>query len=167
MGALTAALTVGSTILSAGSQIASGIGGRRAARAFEKEGERLAEDAILRGEQDVRSYGFDLSRLLGSQRTAGAAQGIDTTQGSLAQITAQTEAFGAEDIAMIRENAMREAYGLRQGARNQAQNLRANANTAFAGAFGTVLNAGANSWARYNQSGGGKMKVATDKFGGM
>jgi hypothetical protein len=147
-------------LVKAGSELISGSGSIRAAAAASREGRRLYRDAIERGEEAVDLYEMDLSRLLGAQRTILAAgQGLDVNQGSAAQLREQTERFGEEDVDTIRENAMREALGLRRQARNQAQGLRAQAVGQFAGAAGTLLTAGANQWDIYSRRRGVRRAV--------
>lgn len=159
MGLVSGLIAVG-TALSAGGQIASGIGARKYATAVEKEGARLGRDAIARGEQDVGRYAIDLAGLLGAQRTSVAAQGIDTNQGTAAALRAETQAFGAEDIQTIRENALREAYGLRRSAKNQAQSLRWQSVGQFGSAFGTLLSGGADAWGVYQRGKGAALAAA-------
>ena len=154
---LVSGLIIASTALSAGGQIASGIGARKYASAVEREGARLGRDAVARGEKDVERYAIDLAGLLGAQRTSVAAQGIDVNQGTAAAIRSETEAFGAEDIQTIRENALREAYGLRHGAKVQAQSLRWQAAGQFGSAFGTLLSGGADAWGVYQRGKGAKV----------
>lgn len=144
-------LATAATALQIGGQVLSFFGGRRAARDTEREGRRLAGEALERGEEDVRRYTLNLNQILGAQRTSIASQGIDTTQGTAALLRAETEAFGAEDIAQIRENAMREAYALRRGLSNQANAIRSNAIGAGLSAMGLTLNAGANAWDSFSR----------------
>lgn len=160
MGLVTA-LVATSAALSIGGQVASGIGARRAAAAVRREGAAMADDALTRGEQDARRYGYNLAGLLGQQRAIMAASNVDASQGSAAQVRAQTEAFGAEDLATIRENALREAYALRRGAMNQAAALRTQATQQFAGAFSTALSFGANAWQSYNSTLPGRARTAS------
>lgn len=150
MAALSTLLLVGSTALSAGSAIASGRANRRYANDLVKEGDRLADDALERGEETADRYRMDLAQLLGAQRASAAASGVDVDFGSAAAIRSETERFGKIDMAQIRENAMREAMGLRRDARAGARQARGQATAQFAGAFGTVLAGGANAWDLYN-----------------
>ena len=150
---LPVALTVAGTALQIGGTIMSFLGGRRAANATQREGVRLGNEAIERGEEDVRRYTLNLNQVLGAQRTDIAAQGIDVNQGTAAMLRSETEAFGAEDVAQIRENAMREAYALRRGMTNQANNIRAQALGQGLQAASLTLNAGANAWDWYRSRG--------------
>jgi len=82
---------------------------------------------------------MDLSRLRGAQTTSIAAQGIDVTQGSAAQIAEQTQRFGEEDINQIRLNAAREAWGIKTQAK---LNRTAGRNQAFAEGLSAVSSFG-------------------------
>jgi hypothetical protein len=148
---LPVALTTAAAVLQIGGQVMSFLGGRSAAKRTEREGRRLAGEAIEMGEEDVRRYTLNLNQILGAQRTDIAGQGIDTTQGTAALLRSETEAFGAEDVAQIRENAMREAYALRRGMTNQANAIRSQANASGLNAAGLTLNAGANAWDWYSR----------------
>lgn len=75
-----------------------------------------ADDAIARGDivsQDLRNQ---TKRLIGSQRAAMAAQGIDIESGSALQIQADTKYMSELDVAKIKANAIREAYGYKMEA---------------------------------------------------
>lgn len=137
--------------LNAAGQVVGGLGARRRANDVIREGNRLAQDALDRGERDAELYGMDLAQLLGTQRTNVAASGLDVNQGSALALREQTERFGAEDITTIRENALREALGLRRAARQGARELRSAATSQFLGAAGTVLNLGANAYDIYSR----------------
>jgi hypothetical protein len=148
---LPLALTTAATILQIGGKAFSFFSGMSAANKTEREGRRLAGEAIERGEEDVRRYTLNLNQILGAQRADIGAQGIDTTQGTAAMLRAETEAFGAEDIAQIRENAMRESYALRRGLSNQASAIRGQAIGEGLGAASLILDAGANAWDSYSR----------------
>lgn len=154
MGLVTS-LVIAGTALQVGSQVSGAMGARRAANDAVTEGNRLAENAIDRGNEDARRYGMDLSRFVGRQRVAAAASNVDASTGSAAQVIAETERFGAQDADMIRENALREAYALRRGGQNAASQMRNQANQQLLGAFGTALSAGARGWEAYQAGRGG------------
>lgn len=143
-------------IASAASSVFGSISGanaaRRQANASIAEGDRLAEEAIRRGTEMARRYQVDLGQLLGTQRTRMAASGVDVTQGTAAAVAGETARIGEEELTLIRENARREAFGLRQAGRNQALGLRAQASAQYGQAFESVLNFGANAWEMYRGS---------------
>lgn len=143
-------------IASAASSIYGSISGanaaRRQANASVEEGDRLAEDAIRRGEETARRYQIDLGQLLGTQRARLAASSVDVDQGSARQLRDQTNRIGEEELSLIKENVRREAFGLRRAGRNQALGLRAQASGQYGQAFASVLNFGANAWEMYQGS---------------
>lgn len=146
MGFLTASLVAASVA----SSVSQGIGARKAANAATAEGARLAADAKVRGEEDVARYRRDLDQIVSQQRVLSAAQGVDINQGTAAAVQADTRRIGDMDIATIRENARREAYGLRANSEVNAKSLRAGANAAFANAGMTLLTNGVDAWSNYS-----------------
>lgn len=72
-----------------------------------------AADAERRGEYAASQRLAESTRLIAKQRVAGAGQNIDVNSGTMAQIQADTAALGAMDAEMERNNAWREAFGLR------------------------------------------------------
>lgn len=78
---------------------------------------RMAElnagDAIARGQLEAVKVGRSARRLQGSQRAAFAAQGVDVSTGSAADIVAETGQLAQEDIRTITNNAWREAFGFK------------------------------------------------------
>jgi hypothetical protein len=127
------------TALMVGSKIAEGIGQRRGAKAVTDEGARLAADVLERGAEDELAYRRDLAQILGAQRATFAAQGVDVGFGTAKMIADETRQFGEEDAMMIRENAIREAWGIRQSAAGQARAMRWGAAASFVGAAGAAL----------------------------
>jgi len=124
---------------------ASFLGSRRAGR-------DAAEAIIAQGEFDAEAYRRRLVGVLGAQRASWGAQGLDVSFGSPADIAAETTAIGEQDIAQIRENAMRQAMGAHRQANIQSYG-------AVASAFASLANLGANAWDAYSRSRAGRMKV--------
>jgi hypothetical protein len=87
-----------------------------------------AEDSIRRGDIDARNYQKEVDQMIGSQRVAYAAQGVDVDFGSAAAIQEETRMQGAIDALKIRNNAWREAWGYRVEANNST----------FAGEFAKI-----------------------------
>lgn len=145
MGFLTAALTAASVATS----VASGIGQRRAANFATKQGARMATDAKARGEEEVARYQRELAQLMGRQRTTLAAQGLALDEGSAAQVTADTKRIGETDVATIRENARREAFGIRSQSEMNARTLRAGATASFIQGGSTLLTSAIDPWQRW------------------
>lgn len=86
--------------------------------------ELQASDAIKRGEKDVATKKRQTRQVIGSQRAALAAQGLDVNSDTSDLIQQDTAGLGAEDVTTIRNNAWREAWGYRVNAldsRSQAK----------------------------------------------
>lgn len=156
MGPLTTALlitgTVASGVYSANQQ-------KKQAKAAQAQGEyegqvfdlnaatadRLAEDAIARGEEAVDRHRTDVKRLIGSQRAALAASGVDINSGSAAAVQEDAAYLGELDAQTMLNNARREAFGYE----TQAANLRQQGQLARMG--------GRNTAAAYRQQATGTL----------
>lgn len=80
--------------------------------------EAQAEDATKRGAKEASRLQRQTRGVIGAQRAALAAQGIDISSGTAADIQAETAQFGIDDASTIRQNAIREAYGFQREAIN-------------------------------------------------
>lgn len=138
-------LALFAAVTSLASGIAGAVGRERAAGRQRNFARQMADDVIAQGERQAEFATMDLRRLRGAQTAAIAAQGIDPTSGSAAQIAAQTEKFGQQDIEQIRMNAAREAWGIRTQAN---LNYRAERNAAIAGGIGAVADFAGTSTGR-------------------
>jgi hypothetical protein len=78
-----------------------------------KIAEMLSSDAIARGNTAAQRVGMQGRQMIGSQRVGLAAQGITLDSGSALDATTDTAKFSAMDEQMIRNNAAREAWGIR------------------------------------------------------
>jgi hypothetical protein len=70
-----------------------------------------AQDAEQRGEQDVQSVRLERRRLVGRQRAAAAAGGVDVNAGSALAAQEETAYYGELDALTAKRNAYREALG--------------------------------------------------------
>ncbi len=77
-----------------------------------------AQDAKERGQYDALVRGRETRKLMGAQRAASAAGGVDPTSGSAADIMAETDILGRQDQLTIKNNAWREAWGYKTQARD-------------------------------------------------
>lgn len=85
--------------------------------------DRAAKDAIRRGEKQVDDIRRRTKQLVGEQRAAFAAQGIDVGDGSAIDLQEDSNYWGAYDEMQTRNNAFLESYGMKM----QALNLRSQA----------------------------------------
>ena len=90
---------------------------RVAARNAE-QADRQAADAAVRGDLAANRYAAGTRALVGSQRAALAAQGVDLGSGTPLALQEDTARMGAIDAMTIRNNARREALGFTQEAAN-------------------------------------------------
>lgn len=79
-----------------------------------------AQDELIRGEKEAQKR-LKLSRqIIGSQRAALAAQGIDVNSDDALLVQEETRQFGAEDALTIRNNFWRSAWGYKVQANEYA-----------------------------------------------
>ena len=76
-----------------------------------------AADALARGNVLEGQVRRNVSALIGAQRAAVGSSGIVADIGSAARIQSDAMVFGELDALTVRNNAAREAWGLRQQAR--------------------------------------------------
>lgn len=93
-----------------------------------------AEDALNQGEEAAAKIRSDAKKVVGSQRAALAAQGLDVDAGTASDLQRDTEESAARDIMTVRNNAWRQAWGFRTQATfdQQAANFQAAANNNLA-----------------------------------
>ena len=72
-----------------------------------------ARQVEQKGKEEATQYKTQVKQLIGRQRTALAAQGIDVSSGSALDLQTETAQLGALDALQIRTNAFREATGYR------------------------------------------------------
>ena len=109
--AVLAGLSLFSSMEQAKSMQAQGEFADRMSKINARRAVLMGKDAILRGERESQKYAGQVKQTLGSQRAALAAQGIDISSGSAAEITQESRLFATENVAKIRNNAFREAMG--------------------------------------------------------
>lgn len=151
MGALTTALTIASMAAQGASQIQQQRAEARAARQNRRFAEMQAQDVLARSNEDVAAYQRELGQVTGQQRVAFGAQNIDVTQGTAADIARQTAAIGEMDIATIRRNAQRQAWGIRTQADINFRAGMAQSRATGIQAAGTLLQAAGTGWDAYKR----------------
>lgn len=100
-----------------------------------------AEDALARGDENVQRFKEQINQLLGKQRAALAASGVELGSGSAFQIQEDTMRRADLDALQIKNNAAREAWGFRVQATN-FQTAGSIAQTSAQFASGQILTAG-------------------------
>lgn len=151
-GTLTA-LTVAATVVTAGSQVYSGMAQKsqanyEAAVATEnrKHEEAAIQDTWQRRNTDQLRHWRAVSQQLGEARAGAAASGLDVNFGSVAETQEDISLIGMEDSSTINKNAIKEVQGYDINAANytmQARAAKARGNAALVGsiigATGTLL----------------------------
>jgi hypothetical protein len=163
MCSLTLALTIGSTLLGAAGQVqqaqATAAADKYNAQVQEMNAtlsERRARDAVERGQAEEARKRAEVSRILGQQKAAFAANGVDIGFGSPLDTIVDTATMGELDALTIRSNSYREAYDRRIDAVNQragASLSRMEAKNATTGGYlaaaGTVLTGAGKAYQQY------------------
>lgn len=101
-----------------------------------------AQDAIDRGAKEEQRQYRKNAQLLGQQRAALAANGLEVDFGSAADIQGDTKRIGWEDASTIRQNAIREAKGYEISAANNVDKAASSRAGASAAVIGSVFDAG-------------------------
>jgi len=103
-----------------------------------------ANDAIARGAEEETRHRLGTRKLIGSQRAAFAASGVDITDpdSTAVNVFADTAALSEVDALTIRSNAAREAWGYRAQAQDDRARGRIAKQTGDNQAIGTLINAG-------------------------
>lgn len=166
MCSLAIALTIGSTLLGAAGQIQQGQATAAAnnynAKVQEMNAqlsERRSRDAIDRGKADEQRKRTEVARVMGAQKAAMAANGVDIGYGSPLDTIVDTAKMGELDALTIRSNSYREAYddnvdavNKRAGAKLSRMNANAAETAGYLGAAGTVLTGAGKAYGQYKSS---------------
>lgn len=104
-----------------------------------------AKDAVERGEEQVKDLKSQAAQVQGSQKAALAAQGIDIDVGTAVGIADQTQKQVETDVARVRNNAWREAWGFKIEASNLGTQARQTGIAASNQASSTILAGGLNA----------------------
>jgi hypothetical protein len=105
-----------------------------------------ADEALSRGFLESARHQASVRRLTSTQRAGYASQGIDVFSGSATDVRDSAKSLGEVDAMMIRNNAVREAFGYRvqaTSARDEAASARRRGTY---GTIGTLLTGGAQAY---------------------
>jgi hypothetical protein len=164
--AISTAATVGSTILGAAGAIQQGQAAAAASKYNAQVQEmnatladRRARDAVARGQAEEQRKRTEVSRIMGAQKAAMAANGVDVGFGSPLDTLVDTATLGELDALTIRSNSYREAYDYKVDAVNRragANLSRMEGQSAKAGSYldaaGTVLTGFGKAYGQYKSS---------------
>lgn len=114
--------TIASALVSASAAYTQGQTAKAIGRNNQILAEQAAQDALKRGEEEATAVRRRGDQVMGAQRAAQAAAGLDLTVGTAAELQDQTSFFSQQDQRTARMNAAREAWSKRaQGANYSAQ----------------------------------------------
>lgn len=151
LGLSAAGALAGATSAYQGAQTAKSV-----AQANANTAEQNAQDAIRRGDKDAASVRRQSQQVVGAQRAALSARGLDVSEGTPADLIDQTDFFGQSDAATTRTNARREAFAYRsQQAGFQAESASASPWLSGGGALLGGAGSVADKWYRYSGKGVG------------
>jgi hypothetical protein len=177
MGMGTNASTLGLMLAGAGSVMGAtgayrSAAGQKAALSYQASvadananiNEQQAEVALMNGQQTEAAQRLKTAAMLGDQKAAFAANGVDVNSGSPIEVMASTKGLGERDAFTIRDNAARMAWAYRErakGFQGEASMDRATAGAMNPGmaAIGSLLSSAgtvADKWYRYRESTTGK-----------
>lgn len=117
--------------------------------------ERAGRDAVKRGDIDADEQRQQTGQLIGAQRAAFAANGVDVNSGSAGQVQNDAAALGELDALTLVNNAAREAYGYQVQAMDQRQQGKLAKYQGKMDAIGSILG-GAEKAASMGMFGKGK-----------
>lgn len=124
-----------------------------------------ADDANAMGTRDMERQAWRTRAIMGQQRAAIAASGLDPTMGTPAEILGESALFGEIDQQNIRLNAARQAWGFRADASNFDNDAmlsrwsgRTQSRMTILGSLGQAASMGAGAW------GGGGSAASGSKF---
>lgn len=145
------AVTVVSGLYQADAQRQAGKFSNRIAKFNADIADLQAEDAIYRGGLERGRVSDAVRKTIGSQRAAMAASGTVVDDGSNAALIDDSERAGRADMTTIKNNAMREAWGLKVQAAGYRIQGRFDAFTGRQQATGTLLTTGAKAYEQAQQ----------------
>lgn len=147
----------------------SAMGSMRAGKAQQKMAQynaQIAEyqamDALARGRQAEQRLRTDVKGVIGSQRAAFAASGVDINDidSTAVNVQADTAALGEMDALAIRLNAAREAWGYTSQAQDSLYRGKLARMEGSNRAVGTILTTGSQlAYAKYGFGAGTPRKV--------
>lgn len=163
---LSTILTLASTALGAIGSIQQGQAAMKSAEYNNKVAqmnatisERRAADALERGATEEQKKRQQAQQILGQQRAAMSANGVDLTFGSPLDTIVDTSVLGELDALTIRSNAYREEYDYKVQAENeraggqlQLMEGKAKQTAGYLDAFGTILGGAGKAFGGYKSS---------------
>lgn len=113
--------------------------------------EQRAQQSLVIGNAEAVARARQTRQQAGAQRAALAANGVQVDSGTAADIVSDTFQIGAEDEAIIRNNAARAAWGFSEQAKQERYQGEAAAANQLVGGFATALTTGAQAYGYYKR----------------
>lgn len=107
-----------------------------------------ADDAIIMGNRAASEHLQKVRGVIGAQKAAMAAQGIEVNDNSALEVLEDTARSGAIDALIIRNNARREAWGFRVSSSQYASQAGFSRIAADYGPRGTLIGGGLDTFAK-------------------
>lgn len=144
-----ATLALAASAVAAAGTVAGGISTAKGLKYRAKVEERnaaidraSAQDALKRGRIEEERTGRRTAQLIGQQRAAAAANGVEVDFGSMADLQEDARMLGFEDAQTVRENAARESRGYEINAWNRKASASASRSQASAALWSSAFEAG-------------------------
>jgi len=131
--------------LSANAQLQSGRLNQQIYNYDAKVADLQADDALARGRELEGQKRLQIKSTIATQRVRQAASGVDVTRGSALDVQADTAALGERDVAIIRNNAAREAWGYKVQSSDYLMRGQVARSTGKMNAVGTLVSSGAKA----------------------
>jgi hypothetical protein len=145
MGVMTGialGMAVGGTVLNVIGKVKSGNAQKKAADADAAVAERRAIDVEEAGQEEEARFRAGVRGLIGKQRVGFAAQGVEVSSGSAVDVQADAAYLGELDAIQIKNNAAREAWGIRQDAESMRKSGSIARSESRWGAASSILSTG-------------------------
>ena len=147
------AMFAGGTAFSATSQYNSGKINKKIAENNATVLDWQADDVVAVAAQNEKLQRIETRRIIGSQRAALGAQGIEVNDGSSVDIQVGAARIGEVDARTIRANAAMDAWGIRSQATDQRYHGYLMKQEGTTAALGTILgNAGSALMKKYGSN---------------
>lgn len=118
-----------------------------------------AKDAILRGKQQQGKVRRTAAQTVGEIELAAGSQGQSVAAGSVAgNLMREADILSEQDVTIIKNNAMREAFGYRQQSRDIVNQANLNESLAWASAGNSIATGGMQAAQSYLKSETGSKK---------
>lgn len=111
----------------------------------------LAQDALARGDEKAQDETQRLGQFMATQRAAAGASGLRGNTGSAGDVEADTARIGQIDVNRIRQNAFREAWGLKVHSQEAETQAKLDEQSGEAASMSTILGGAASAYGGFAQ----------------